>query len=59
MIESGWNPLDDDGDALRLAVILMDFEPYKNRGILPCISNDIEATRRAIVCAAAAIAEAV
>lgn len=50
-----WNPLADDGDAFRLAVSLMEFEPYKSRGSLSCISSDAEATRRAIVRAAAEI----
>ena len=27
-----WNPLQSDGDALRLAVKLNEFEPYKSRG---------------------------
>ena len=50
-----WNPLTDDGDALRLAVKLMDFEPYMSRGVVPFIKNDMVATRRAIVRAAAEI----
>ena len=50
-----WNPLTDDGDALRLAVKLMEFEPYKSRGYLPSITSDIAATRRAITRAAAEI----
>lgn len=50
-----WNPLTDDGDALRLAVKLMEFEPYRSRGYIPCIICDAAATRRAIVRAAAAI----
>jgi len=48
-----WNPITDDGDALRLAVEMMEFEPYKSRGYLPCIQVDVQATRRAIVRAAA------
>jgi len=58
LMEECWNPLTDDGDALRLAVSLMEFEPYKSRGFLPCISNNAEATRRAIVRAAAEIGKA-
>jgi hypothetical protein len=59
MLEYGkWNPLTDDGDALRLAVKLMEFEPYKSRGYLPCITADAQITRRAIVRAAAEIGKA-
>ena len=54
-----WNPLINDGDALRLVVKLMEFEPYKSRGKAPFISNDLAATRRAIVVAAAAIGETI
>jgi hypothetical protein len=50
-----WTPLTDDGDALRLAVKLMEFEPYKSRGNLPLITSDVLETRRAITRAAAAI----
>ena len=50
-----WNPLKDDGDAFRLAVKLMEFEPYKSRGCAPFFSEDLAATRRAIVRAAAEI----
>jgi hypothetical protein len=50
-----WDPLEDDGDALRLAVRLMEFEPYQSRGYLPCIQSDVAATRRAITRAAAEI----
>ena len=50
-----WNPLTDDGDAFRLAVKLMEFEPYKGRGNLPLFSSSIKNTRRAIVQAAANI----
>jgi hypothetical protein len=53
-----WNPLTDDGDALRLALKLMEFEPYKSRGYLPTITSDVAATRRAITRAAAAIGKA-
>lgn len=61
-----WNPLDDDGDALRLAVKLL-FEIDMGRGcivirhatgikILEAFNNDpYAATRRAIVRAAAEI----
>jgi len=51
-----WNPLTDDGDALRLVVKLNDFEPYKSSGgfrLSPSLS--IDDTRRAIVRAAAEI----
>jgi hypothetical protein len=59
-----WNPLTDDGDALRLAVTLgIVIDPFHgivmvhdmDIGIDP---NDIDATRRAIVRAAAEIGEA-
>lgn len=50
-----WNPLEDDGAALRLAVELMSFNPYKSRGFLACISSDVVETRRAIVLAAVEI----
>jgi len=50
-----WQPSHDDGDALRLGVKLMEFEPYKSRGILSCICDDVVKTRRAIVRAAAEI----
>jgi hypothetical protein len=53
-----WNPLTDDNDALRLALKLMEFEPYKSRGYLPTITSDVAATRRAITRAAAAIGKA-
>jgi hypothetical protein len=55
---SAWNPLTDDGDALRLALKLMEFEPYKSRGYLPTITSDVAATRRAITRAAAEIGKA-
>ena len=68
-----WNPLTDDGDALRLAVklqiIVGKYDEYANAG---GISNDVDiviwnheendpyaATRRAIVRAAAALGESV
>ena len=70
-VESGptaqrlWNPLTDDGDALRLAVKLglcVDCsrpsagEPYKNHAIwLDELMGNEELTRRAIVLAAAEI----
>jgi hypothetical protein len=52
---SWWNPLENDGDALRLAAKLMEFNPYKQKGYLPCICTDIERTRKTIVVAAAQI----
>jgi len=54
-----WDPLTDDGDALRLVVKLMEFEPYKSRGKAPFISNDLAATRRSIVVAAAEIGKTI
>jgi hypothetical protein len=56
--DRNWNPLADDGDALRLALKLMEFEPYKSRGYLPTITSDVAATRRAITRAAAEIGKA-
>ena len=56
--ELNWNPLTDDGDALRLAVKLMEFEPYRGKGCAPFFSNNAEATRRAITRAAAEIGRA-
>lgn len=71
MIESGWNPLTDDGDALRLAVKLRlnvgydyydDIEyamitpPHTHQGYDCLVDQDpYAATRRAIVRAAAEI----
>jgi hypothetical protein len=69
LIHRGWNPLTDDGDALRLAVklqiIVGKYDDYANAG---GIGNDVDvvvwaheekdpyaATRRAIVRAAAEI----
>lgn len=66
-----WNPLTDDGDALRLAVDL-SFDLHINQGHVEIFSGDLDdcinqacidsdvraATRRAIVRAAAAIGEA-
>ena len=53
-----WNPLTDDGDALRLAVKLELFANTSLTLEFMEASGDIEATRRAIVRAAAAIGEA-
>lgn len=60
-----WNPLEDDGDAFRLAVALglvVDCsrpsagEPYKHQTIwLDALMSTVELTRRAIVRAAAEI----
>ncbi len=55
-----WNPLDDDGDALRLAVKLDLFQSPRflhERDVLMFTKNTpkLEATRRAIVRAAAEI----
>ena len=60
-----WNPLKDDGDALRLAVILkLDIYFFIGFGEVHCEEvdeplshDDYAATRRAIVRAAAAIGE--
>jgi hypothetical protein len=54
-----WSPLTDDGDALRLAVKLIEFEPYKSKGYFSCIMRTAEETRRAIVRAAAEIGKAI
>ncbi len=62
---AGWNPLDDDGDALRLAMALM-MDVLTERGRTACHTDvgtviidhgddPYAATRRAIVRAAAAI----
>jgi sugar phosphate isomerase/epimerase len=51
---NGWNPLDDDGDALRLAVKL---KMWTHSG-MGCFQNELDpyaATRRAIVHVAAEI----
>lgn len=51
-----WNPLTDDGDAMRLAVELNNYEPYKSHGgwrISPGLS--VDQARMAIVRAAAEI----
>lgn len=67
---SWWRPLDDDGDALRLAVALrlqlitsgenvvqaIDYTS-KHYGEAPVAGDRLAATRRAIVMAAAAIGE--
>ena len=51
-----WNPLTDDGDALRLAVKLNDYEPYKSRGGFRILAGlDAAEVSRSIVVAAAAI----
>lgn len=53
-----WNPLTDDGDALRLAVKLTDYEPYKSRGGFRILAGfDASEVRLSIVRAAAAIGE--
>lgn len=61
----GWNPLEDDGDALRLAVKMKMMVTHGPQSV--CVVNKLEvfsfedercaATRRAIVRAAAAMAE--
>jgi hypothetical protein len=56
---NAWIPLEDDGEALRLAVKLMEFEPYKSRGYLPCITADAQSTRLAIVRTAAEIGKGI
>jgi hypothetical protein len=51
-----WNPLNDKGQALELAVKLNDFEPYKSRGgfrLSPGLT--VEEQCRAIFLAAAEI----
>ena len=51
---SCWNPLQNDGDALRLALkITRDFEPYRSQGFGWIIGKTNEEVRRAIVRAAA------
>ena len=68
LVSTGWNPLENDGDALRLAVKLSAFIEHKQKGVEVWIfeqrvSSGIElhrddpcaATRRAIVRAAAEI----
>lgn len=67
MIESGWNPLSDDGDAFRLAVHLkMDLLQYEGYACADYSSDEphglngvdaYSATRRAIVTAAAKIGQ--
>ena len=54
-----WNPLTDDGDALRLAVKLNLWEPvmFGRRAEIGPDGDIYAATRRAIVRAAAAIAD--
>ena len=54
-----WNPLTDDGDALRLAVSIEMLDiSYSNEDWDVCNHDGYAATRRAIVRAAAAIGEA-
>ena len=63
--EVNWNPLTDDGDALRLAVKLglwvhcgkCDVSIEGTRIEIPCGNDPYAATRRAIVRAAAQIGE--
>ena len=53
-----WNPLTDDGDALRLAVklnILWDVKVHYTRFLDLCVHDKLAATRRAITRAAAQI----
>lgn len=50
-----WNPLNDDGDALRLAVKLDCYPNRTTQEILAKKDNPYAATRRAIVRAAAEI----
>lgn len=51
-----WNPLIDDGDALRLAIRLNEYEPYKSRGGFRLSTGlAVEGQRVAIVRAAAEI----
>ena len=53
-----WNPLTDDGDALRLAVklnILWDVKVHYTRFLDLCVHDKLAATRRAITRAAALI----
>ena len=55
-----WNPLTDDGDALRLAVrlnILWDVKVHYTRFLELCVHDKLAATRRAITMAAAQIGE--
>lgn len=62
---SGWskgifNPLEDDGDAMRLAVklnILLDVNVHYTRFLDLCVHDKFEATRRAITRAAAQISK--
>ncbi len=64
-IQSVWNPLEDDGDALRLAVKLHMFDAglfmafrFEETRKDPS-KNDYEITRRAIVLAAAEIGKGI
>lgn len=56
-ITSYWNPLTDDGDALRLAVSCLPFHilKYSAEDYEYCKQDGFAATRRAIVRAAAEI----
>jgi hypothetical protein len=58
--EEFWNPLIDDGDALRLAVILnIDFSRFSIETTdLNQYNSKLSAIRRGIVCAAAEIGKA-
>lgn len=68
-LQRPWNPLTDDGDALRLAVklkLVVDVGGYSTSVVVPAATKDprelhksdpCAATRRAIVRAAAAIAQ--
>ena len=59
-VRNDWNPLTDDGDVLRLAVKLNLLNEYHMDQVAAMVHFDAtnpdpyEATRRAIVCAAAA-----
>lgn len=57
LMESYWNPLTDDGDALRLAVKCLPFYTlqYTTEDYEHCSQDGYAATRRAIVRAAAEI----
>lgn len=59
IVEGGWNPLTDDGDALRLAVKCLGVYmlKYSSEDWEYCKQDGYAATRRAIVRAAAAIGE--
>lgn len=57
LLEDCWNPLTDDGDALRLAVKCLPFYTlrYSREDWEKCGEDGYAATRRAIVLAAAEI----